>query len=99
LELQIQEEPKAKPFQPTETQKRLNKLFKRRDSTKWNKYEEAELKAIGPISNEDMATIERYYLAKHPTNGDYRRRDLKTLLNNWNGELDRSRQFKPSTCF
>lgn len=99
LELQIQEEPKAKVFQPTETQRRLNRFFKRRDSTKWSKVEEAELKALEPISGDDLATVERYYLAKHPPQSDYRRRDMITLLRNWNGELDRARQFKPATCY
>jgi len=99
LELQIQDQPKAKPFQPSETQKRLNKFFKRRDSTKWSKIEEAELKSLEPISTEDMVTVERYYTAKHPPTADYRRRDMITLLRNWNGELDRARQFKPSTCY
>ncbi|MBK1835380.1 hypothetical protein [Roseibacillus ishigakijimensis] len=49
------------------------------------------------FSEDDLATLEGYYLAKHESGRDYRRRDLQTLLNNWTGELDRARNWKPET--
>jgi hypothetical protein len=54
------------------------------------------LKAITPIPAEDLKLIEAYYNFSHPPAADYRRRDLQTLLNNWPGELDRARRFRPS---
>jgi hypothetical protein len=81
-------------WKPDETQSRLNRLFKRKDSTKWS---DKELRAFRKIefSEEDIATIENYYLADHEDGKDYRRRDIQTLLNNWTGELDRAGNWKP----
>jgi hypothetical protein len=74
---------------------RLGKLWNRRDSTKWTKEELKAIKLIEPIGEDDLKAIERYYTAKHPADADYRRRDMITLLNNWNGEVDRARKFQP----
>jgi hypothetical protein len=41
----------------------------------------------------DLASLEQYYMAKMSADQDYRRRDVVTLLNNWNGEIDRARAF------
>jgi hypothetical protein len=73
----------------------LGKLFRRKEETRWSEKEEKALKAISPIAEYDMALVESYYTAKHPADADYRRRDLLTLLNNWHGEVDRARNFKP----
>jgi hypothetical protein len=88
-----------KPWQPTSIQTRLGQLFKRRPTTRWNRDEIKALKDIGEISEEDMVLLETYYTAKHKPESDYRRRDLATLLNNFNGELDRARKYKPTNCF
>lgn len=77
--------------------KRLGKLFRRRESTLPTPKEMKALKAITPIPAEDFKLIESYYNFPHPPAADYRRRDLQTLLNNWPGELDRARRFKPSS--
>lgn len=47
------------------------------------------------VAEEDLAAIERYYREEIPKDKDYRRRDLLTLLNNWNGEVDRARARLP----
>jgi hypothetical protein len=86
-------------LRPNHEQKRLNAIFCRRDTTKWNPSETKALRAISPIPEEDLAAVERYYSARIPKDEDYRRHDLPTLLNNWNGEVDRARKFKPTTCF
>ena len=67
---------------------RINKIYARRETTKWS---DRELKAFKKltIEEEDMRLIEKYC---DPKNGSkYRRKDIQTLLNNWNGELDRAR--------
>jgi len=70
---------------------RLGKFFNRREGTRWSENELKALKLIMPLDLEDVALMERYYLASIPADGmDCRRRDLVTLLNNWSGELDRS---------
>lgn len=69
---------------------RLNKLFNRRDTTTWSKKEEVILKGLmlGKEFESELKEIEAYY-----TSGSkYLRQDLQTLLNNWGGELDRSRR-------
>jgi hypothetical protein len=81
--------------QPSLNQLRLGRLFKRRDSTRWSAKELKALKALGEIPEHEMSIIEAYYTHAHSPDSDYRRRDLQTLLNNWSGELDRARNFKP----
>jgi sRNA-binding protein len=88
-----------KVWTPNEEQRRLNAIFNRREATRWSKQEIAVWRILTPIPEEDFLHIEKYYKAKLPSNGDYRRRDLSTLLNNWNGEVDRARQFKAPSCF
>lgn len=88
-----------KLWAPNAEQLRLNALFRRKDSTRWAKSELAAWKAITPIDEDDMRQIERYYRARLPKDGDYRRRELSTLLNNWNGEVDKARNFKEPSCF
>jgi hypothetical protein len=69
---------------------RLGKFFKRRESTRWNEKELKALKSVVPLEPEDVALMEKYYLARIPDDKDIRRKDLVTLLNNWNGEIDRA---------
>ena len=78
------EEKEPKQENKTETQKRVGALVKRRESTKWSDKEKAALRKLNP-SEEDIAFLESQNYADHT----YRRKDLMTLLNHWNGELDR----------
>lgn len=76
-----------KEWKPDEIQIRLNKCYKRRNTTKWS---DAELKAYkkNDYEEEDVKLMVRYC---DPKNGSaYRRKDIKTLLNNWNSEVDRA---------
>lgn len=68
-------------------------LMGRRDGNLWSVAEALALEAVSP-QPEEIAEMSRYYLADIDRDKDYRRRDLITLLNNWNGELDRARIFK-----
>ncbi len=74
-------------------QLRLGKLFGRRPSTKWSQSELKALKSIDP-DEDDLKLLEAYYTANIPKSENIRRRDLATLLNNFNGEIDRARNFK-----
>lgn len=83
--------------QITETQLRLARLFHRRETTPWSEKERKAFRAIGEIQNEDLELLERYYAMQFPKDKDYRRRDLCTLLNNFQGELDRARKYNGNT--
>lgn len=76
-----------KGWNPTPIQIRLGKLFKRRDTTKWSDKEIKAFKAIGEIPEDELVLVEKYHASK----AEYRRRDIQTLLNNWNAEVDRAR--------
>ena len=95
----LQVDVSQKPYEPTPIQKRFNRLFKRRDSTHWSHKEEKALRCIGTIPEDDMRAVETYYTGTHQKDRDYRRRDLLTLLNNFNGEVDRARNYKSPTLF
>ena len=71
---------------------RIGRFFGRRESTLWTVAETVALLSIKPTEDE-MADIEKYYLALIPQEEDYRRRDLDTLLNNWPKELDRAKTY------
>lgn len=89
-------EPLESKWTPDGYQKRLNAFFHRRDTTAWS---ESEIKAYRKltITPDEFAILEKYYLGNHPNGHDYRRRDLQTLLNNYQGEVDRARNWKTPT--
>ena len=68
--------------------KQIGSWFKRRETTMWSKKELRAVKDLGKIPPEDMELMTKYYESDSP----YKRKDVMTLLNNWNGELDRARQ-------
>jgi hypothetical protein len=82
-------------WSPSQTQLRLGALFKRRASTKWSDREIKSFKNIGEIPDDDLRLIEKYYTASFEVGKSILRRDILTLLNNWNGEVDRARAYKP----
>jgi hypothetical protein len=86
-------------WEPTPLMVRINSWFNRRISTRWSKNEIKALKSIGTPTDADLAALERYYKAKHPHDKDYRRRNIETLLNNWNGEIDKSNAYRPNTGY
>lgn len=81
-------------FVPTETMLRFGRIFRCRVTKVWDKKELKALREIEPVDEEDFRVIEKYYTAKIPADKDYRRKNLIVLLNNWNGEVDRARNFK-----
>ena len=73
---------------------RLEKLFGRREKTSWSQKEKEALRKIGDIDDEDLSLLERFYFFALPANTDddrWLRKNLQTLLNNYNGELDKAR--------
>ena len=71
---------------------RVGSMFNRRPSTQWSDKELKLLKNVFVLETpeEDIALLEQAYKSNDP----YLRRDVKTLLNNWNSEIDRCRRPK-----
>jgi len=63
----------------------LNSVFSRKETTRWSEKEIAALKKL-TITDHDLQLIIKLY----NSNYEYKRRDLLTLLNNWQGEIDRA---------
>jgi hypothetical protein len=84
--------PKGTKWEPDDLQERINSWFRRKDTTKWS---DKEIRAFRKISKdpEEIDLLESYYTATIEKREDYRRRNIETLLNNWNGEVDKARQF------
>ena len=72
-----------------ETKSRIGKIFKRRESTGWSDKEIKVLKAICKRQDvlEELIEIEKLYASPY----EYKRTAIETFLNNWTGELDKSR--------
>lgn len=80
---------------------RLGALFSRRPATAWSDDEVKSYRKIAIIDDSDFEALERYYKSERAKgdgeNGGRHRRDLGTFLNNFAGELDRARSFRPFT--
>jgi uncharacterized protein YdaU (DUF1376 family) len=68
---------------------RVGAMIRRRPSTHWSSKEIKALKEVFDFKTpeEDMIALE----ARYQSDDKYLRRELMTLLNNWNGEIDKSR--------
>lgn len=66
--------------------------FNRRASTHWSPKELKLMKQVESFktSPEDISLLESFYTSDAP----FKRQDIATLLNNWNGEIDRARGWK-----
>lgn len=85
--------PKSPPIDPekfSEFRNRANLLLGRRDATNWSAGEIKAAKANLETCEEDWKLLEKYY-ANRGKDGFYTRRSMLTLLNNWAGEIDKSR--------
>ena len=74
---------------------RIGSWFNRRESTVWSEKEIKSLKAVAKLNTtpEDIDALEKYYRS----GAEYLRRDIFTLLNNWNTEIDRARGRQTTT--
>lgn len=83
---------------PTPLMHRAANLFNRRESTEWSPKEILKWKKnSGPIlgtSEEEWELLEWAYAQKSGDAKDYRRRELVTLIENWNGEITKARSWK-----
>ena len=68
---------------------RVGAMVRRRPTTQWSSKEIKALKEIFDFNTpeEDLVALE----ARYQSDDKYLRRELMTLLNNWNGEIDKSR--------
>jgi len=66
---------------------RINKWFSRRGNTEWSEKELKALKMVVKLNTpeSDLQLLDARYESKNK----YRRKDILTLLNNWNTEIDR----------
>ena len=73
---------------------RVGAMIRRRPATHWSSKEIKALKEIFDFNTpeEDLVALE----ARYQSDDKYLRRELMTLLNNWNGEIDKSRSTFPS---
>ena len=64
-------------------------MVRRRPTTHWSAKEIKALKEVYDLNTpeEDILLVE----ARYKSNDKYLRRELMTLLNNWNGEIDKVR--------
>jgi hypothetical protein len=74
----------------------IGKFFGRKPGTLWTVAEGAALFELKPTPDE-VEILARYYAIELEKESDYRRRDLATLLNNWQTEIDRARTHYAST--
>jgi hypothetical protein len=82
----------ATTWSPTAEQIQVGSWFGRRASTEWS---EKELKAWKLLSPETVADGLAVLAGPYTERVKYRRTELLTLLNNWLGEIDRWRSWKP----
>ena len=64
-------------------------MVRRRPTTHWSTKEIKALKEVFAFNTpeEDLVALE----ARYKSNDPYLRKELETLLNHWNGEIDKSR--------
>lgn len=72
---------------------KVSLLFHRKETTKWTDKENAQLSAISKRTDAltEFEEIRKLYESGYK----YRRQDIITFLNNWSGELDRARNWRP----
>lgn len=68
----------------------IGQFFGRKPETRWTVAEAVALDELRPPA-EEVDLLSRYYSLPLDHDDDFRRRNLPTLLNNWNGELDKAR--------
>jgi len=70
---------------------RVSAIFGRKPETPWSEKETKAFRKIRPMDEEDLAVVESYYAANRKLPVNYCRRDILTLLNNFQSEVDKSR--------
>lgn len=84
----------APPLPELENNKaKLNRMFKRRDTTRWSAKELQALEITLGTTDEEWDALLAYY-AHAGKEGYFCRNNLITCLNNWAGEIDKARRGK-----
>jgi hypothetical protein len=78
-------------WSPSPLQIQVAGWFGRRPTTQWDEREIRAWKAL-KMEDEDMEILDWFYMR---SGYQYLRRDLKALLNNWRGEVDKARNYNP----
>lgn len=82
-------------WNPSPEQIEVASWFNRRPTTVWSPQEQRKWKEVAAsfkFEGDEWEAL-RWYYAK--SGCPYLRKDLVTLLNNWNGEVDRALQYDP----
>lgn len=91
--------PQSKPTGRSELQRRAGKLMRYTERRTWDKMEIQAWKSakdvVSETTEEEWSLLEDFYALGREHNGEptYSRTSLKTLLNNWNGEITRARDW------
>lgn len=83
-------------WNPSPEQLIVSRWFHRRPTTAWTDKEIKAWKAIPPELAADGVEVLNAAYSLPNSDGHRVRKDLGTLLNNWQGEMDRWRNFKPA---
>lgn len=89
------QEPDSTPSPPmgdAEIRLEVGSWFNRKATTPWSEKENKAWKKLQPIDPEQLASLRWYYTE---SGCRFLRKDLQTLLNNWQGEVDRSLGYDP----
>jgi len=84
-----QQQSRQKVLMNNKLMKRIGKFLNRSEDTLWTIQEAVALQEVNPPL-EEVEKMETYYFADIEKEKDFRRKNIATLLNNWNGELDRA---------
>ena len=89
--------PSAPPaWNPSPEQIEVASWFSRKPTTEWSKKEKAAWLPISTFfdfTSDEWKALRFYYRS----GCKYCRQDLQTLLNNWNGEIDRAKKYDPDS--
>jgi len=81
-------------WNPSPEQIEVASWFHRKPTTEWSKKEKATwlpIETFFDFTSDEWKALRFYYRS----GCKYCRQDLQTLLNNWNGEIDRAKKFDP----
>lgn len=86
----------SKPWNPTPEQIEVASWFNRKPTTPWSKKESVTWAMLNGDMNfckgDDWLALKWYYTE---SGCKFLRKDLGTLLNNWQGEIDRAKNYEP----
>lgn len=85
--------PSPSPTPLSELGQRIGRWFRRKPTTKWTERELKQLRKVEDLRTpkDEVDLLEYYYFTDRC---EYVRHNVETLLNNWNGEIDRARAWK-----